>query len=57
MSEDIEELSAWDFPDTVSVPDGYDVTRIPDATSDNFNMLMEEHNKLVRAVNQMRGEK
>jgi hypothetical protein len=49
--EPLKELSGWDFRDTISIPDGYDMQDIPDLTRDNFNKLVEEHNKLVAAVN------
>ena len=41
------EIGSWEMPDTIQVPDGYDMTFIPDLTRDNFNKLIEEHNKLV----------
>lgn len=53
----IEELTYWDFPDTKLVPEGYDMTEIPELTIANFHVLIEEHNKLVRIINEMRGEK
>ena len=46
-----EELSEWDFPDRVQIPDGYDMKRIPDLTRDNFNKLIDEHNNLVEVIN------
>lgn len=46
-----EELTRWDFPDTKDVPDGYDITSIPQSTDDNFNKLLSEYNKLVVVVN------
>ena len=45
------ELTDWDFPNTISVPDGYDITQEPDLTRANFNKLIEEHNNLVEVVN------
>lgn len=49
--EEVKELTDWDFPNTVPVPDGYDITQEPDLTRANFNKLIEEHNKLVAVVN------
>jgi hypothetical protein len=48
-----KELLAWDFGDTIQVPDGYDMTDIPDITRDNFNKLIDEHNNLVEVVNML----
>ena len=45
------ELGDWDFPDRIQVPDGYDMTSIPDLTRDNFNHLIEQHNNLVKIIN------
>ena len=50
---DIEELDSWDFKDRIEVPDGYDMTSIPDLTRDNFIKLIEEHNKLVRVYKEL----
>ena len=49
----IEELTAYDFKDRISVPDGYDLKSIPDITRDNFQKLIDEHNKLVKLVNRL----
>jgi len=46
----LEEINGWDVPDRIQVH-GYDMTFIPDLTRDNFNYLIEEHNKLVELVN------
>lgn len=46
-------LGGWDFPDRIQIPDGYDMTSIPDLTRDNFQKLIEEHNNLVEAFNAM----
>lgn len=45
------ELTDWDFPNTISVPDGYYTTQEPDLTRANFNKLIAEHNNLVEVVN------
>jgi len=45
-----KELTDYDFIDTIQVPDGYDLKSIPDITRDNFQILIDEHNKLVRIV-------
>ena len=49
--EELRELTEFDFVDTIQVPDGYDMTSIPDLTRRNFQTLIDEHNKLVRAIN------
>ena len=46
-----KELNSWDFSDTIQVPDGYDMTDIPDITRNNFQKLIDEHNNLVEVVN------
>ena len=48
-----EELTAWEFRDTIQIPDGYDMKSIPDLTRDNFQKLIEEHNNLVEVVNKL----
>jgi hypothetical protein len=35
------------------VPDGYDTTTVPALTRDNFNKLLEAHNKLAQAVQEL----
>jgi len=46
-----EYLTDWNFSDTVTIPDGYNLNNVPDMTRDNFNTLIEEHNNLVTVVN------
>ena len=46
-----KELTDWDFPNTIQVPDGYYMTEIPDLTRANMNFLIDEHNKLVEVIN------
>jgi len=53
--EELSELSAWSFPDTIQVPDGYDMTQIADMTRGNFQVLIDEHNKMVKLVNSLIG--
>jgi hypothetical protein len=48
-----KELTDWDFSDTIQVPDGYDMTSIPDLTRRNFQTLIDEHNNLVEVVNML----
>ena len=43
-------LSSWDFIDTKHVPDGYNWTSVPEATTENFNTLLEKYNELVELV-------
>lgn len=51
--EELVELTAYNFTDTIQVPDGYDLKTIPDLTRGNFQQLIDEHNKLVRAIKLM----
>jgi hypothetical protein len=46
-----EELDGWNMPHSIQVPEGYDMTDIPDMTRENFNKLIDEHNNLVEIVN------
>ena len=50
MSDIIERVSYWDM-ETIEQPDGYDMTSVPDCTRGNIKILVDEHNKLVDAVN------
>lgn len=49
MSE-LKEISNWDLPDTIQVPDGYDMKTVPDLTRGNLEYLIEQHNELVRFI-------
>ena len=51
--EQLEEISVYDLPNTIMVPDGYDMKTIPDLTRENLEFLMDEHNKLVERVNKL----
>jgi hypothetical protein len=51
--EYIKVLTSYDFKDTISVPDGYDLKIIPDITRDNFQILIDEHNKMAEFVNSL----
>jgi hypothetical protein len=48
-----EELSDYDFPDTRPLVNGYDVEYKKFMSDDNFNLLVEEHNKLVAMVQEL----
>ena len=50
---EIKELSAWDMPDTVSKPDGWDRKTLPEATADNMQIMMDKINELVKTVNRL----
>jgi hypothetical protein len=50
---ELKELNARDFSDTKMIPDGYDMITVPELTLSNFETLIEEHNKLVKFVNEM----
>ena len=47
---EINTLDSYSFNDVAHIPDGYDLKPIPDLTRDNFNTLIEEHNKLVKII-------
>jgi hypothetical protein len=48
-----EIIDYYDFSDRIQVPDGYDMTSIPDLTRDNFQYLVDEYNNLAEAFNAM----
>lgn len=50
MSDKPEILDGWDFPDSVRVADGCERKLVPEATKENIQFLMEQHNKLVEYV-------
>lgn len=50
---EIEELRAWGLPDTVKKRDGYDLTSIPEATSENMLIFMNKINELAVEVNRL----
>ena len=50
---EIRELSAWNMPDTVSKPDGWDRKTLPEATADNMQIMMGKINELVQTVNRL----
>jgi len=50
MNIEINTLDSYSFKDVAHIPDGYDLTGVPDLTRDNFNTLIEEHNKLVKVI-------
>jgi len=50
----IEELSSFDMPDTVTKRQGYDIKIMPGATSDNINFMIDKINELVQAVNELK---
>lgn len=51
--EPIPELTKWNFPSKKTIPDGYYLTEAPTASDDNFALLVERHNDLVRAFNEL----
>jgi hypothetical protein len=42
-----KKLDKYDFPDKETIPDGYYIKQIPKASTDNFKILLESHNKLI----------
>ena len=46
-------LTDWEFPDTIRVPDGYDLKSIPDMTRDNFITLVREYNNLAGVIDML----
>ena len=51
--ERLKVLSKFDFPNTVQRPNGYEMETVVVCSDDNFRFLIEEHNKLVTAVNDL----
>jgi hypothetical protein len=51
--KEIKKLDTWDMSDTVCKPDGYDMTTIPDATSNNMLIYMEKINELTDVLNEL----
>ncbi len=49
----LENLAKWDFPDKKYIPDGYDLTDVPDATPENMVVLMDAINGLVDRINSL----
>ena len=47
----IEELSAYEFPDQKHIPDGYDLKTIPDISAKNIEVLMNKINEIIQVVN------
>jgi hypothetical protein len=45
-----KEITEYDMPTTVSVPDGYYITQVPDASNENIQFLMDKHNELLSLV-------
>ena len=48
-----ETLTDFDFCDTHMEPDGYDMKTVVEATSRNFETLLEEYNNLVECFDAM----
>lgn len=43
-------FSCFDFPDTIPVRDGYDVSDVPASSQKNFELLVERFNQLCSYV-------
>jgi uncharacterized protein YbdZ (MbtH family) len=43
-------ITKWDWPDTVHIPDGYDMTLAPAATTSNLQFLADKYNELLALV-------
>lgn len=48
-----KELDWLTMPDTKEVPCGWEWTTIPELTENNFLILIDEYNKLIRIVEEM----
>lgn len=46
-----KKINYWDWCETDSVPNGYDLTHEPALSPDNFRILASRHNDLVDLVN------
>ena len=49
----MEQLTKWDFPDTIMINDGYEMVTVPDLTRENFNILFDKVNELIEVVNEL----
>ena len=49
--KELKKISVFDLPDTVMIPDGYDMKSVPDITQRNITYIIKEHNNLVDIVN------
>jgi hypothetical protein len=49
----INEITVWDLPNTKLVPDGYDVTTVPDVSAANIKFLMDKVNELIQVINKL----
>lgn len=47
----IPELTANDFPDTRLERDGYDIKEVPDASANNFEVLVRKINDIICFIN------
>lgn len=52
--EIIRPIRMYDMPDTVMIPDGYDVKEVPEATRENILVLMHKINDLVTEINELK---
>ena len=52
MTEPIKKLEIYDL-ETIAVPDGYDLTSVPDLTRGNLQRTIDKVNELVERVNSM----
>lgn len=48
----IEKLDTWDM-DSIQVPDGYDMTSIPDLTRDNLIKVIDKQSEIIEALNNL----
>lgn len=46
----VSEISVYDFPNTITVPDGYDDKTVPSPTWENMEFLMEKYNEVVKYI-------
>ena len=42
-----EQLMGWDWPDTHTVPEGYDLAQVPTLSQANFQLLADRYNQLI----------
>jgi hypothetical protein len=53
----MDKITAYDFPDTINVVDGYDSKEVIDLTRKNFAFAVKKINELVDVINELRGDK
>ena len=51
--DQLNTLSKLDFPNTIQNPSGYEMETVVICSDENFRLLIKEHNKMVKVVNDL----